>query len=129
MSPRKTIEQELEELRWWEPRREGELTTEFLGRVLDEVGLADMARRAREGHFDDYFAPADVADGLELLRLVTELNAAAELPATKRNDRPRIRAIREAVKCGEFDGTIEESDRWAASKDGQDTYKQLAEGR
>lgn len=125
----KSVDQELEELRWWEPRRGGELTTEFLGRVLDEVSLEDMARRAREGHFDDYFAPAEVADGLELLRLVGELGEAAKAPATKRNDRSRIRAIAEAVKCGEFDGTKEESDRWAASKDGQDAYRQLIEGR
>ena len=54
---------------FWERRREGEPTPTYLGRVLDELGFPDMARRAREGHFDDYFAPPEVADGMEILRL------------------------------------------------------------
>jgi hypothetical protein len=112
---------------WWERRRTGEQTPMCLGRVLDELGLRDMARRAREGHFDDFFAPAEVADGLEILRLYNEL--AGKLAVMRKTDRRRVRQVMEAVKAGEFDATKQESDRWAASKDGQDTMRALVEGR
>lgn len=115
----------------WERRRPGEITTVYLGRVLDWLGLADMARRARAGHYDDFFAPPEVADGLEILRLYNELRAAARtMQASGQQDRlHRTLAVAEAVKTGEFDATKEESDRWAASKDGQDTMRALMEGR
>jgi hypothetical protein len=38
---------------WWERRRENELTPDYLGRVLDEAGLPDLARNARAAHYDD----------------------------------------------------------------------------
>jgi hypothetical protein len=105
--------------RWWEPRRLDEpVTAEFLGRVLDELGTADLAHRARLGHFDDYFAPAEVADGFELIRLVRELQGWGR--GTNRVARLRARVVIDAVKRGEFDGTREEAQRWAASLDGQE---------
>jgi hypothetical protein len=107
----------------WERRRPGELTTVYLGRVLDGLELGDLARRAREGHFDDYFAPADVATGFELHELVAELARVAR--GTNRARRLRIREVIAAVKDGEFDGTLEESERWAASKEGQETFQEL----
>lgn len=113
---------------WWEPRRLGELTTEFLGRVLDEVALHKMASQARRGNYDDFFEPEETADGLGALRLVEELTEAAQAPQTKRNDRPRIRAMIEGVKDGVWDATREESDRWAASKAGQETFAKLLHG-
>jgi hypothetical protein len=112
----------------WETRRDGELTPVYLGRVLDWVGgLGDMPRRAREGHFDDFAAPAEVATGFELIALVRELDR------RKRRLGPvargRIRLVIEAVKAGEFDATSDESARWAASADGQATIRALVEGR
>lgn len=111
---------------WWEGRREYELTPVYLGRVLDELPAADLAKRARAGHFDDFHAPADVADGFELIRFVVELRQLAK-------DWPelaeRIAAIENAVRRGEFDATLPESDRWAASKDGQETFAQLVRSR
>lgn len=110
----------------WEARRAHEPTADYLGRVLDEfLGLQDMAARARAAHFDDYFAPPEIADGMELLRLVRELNAIAR--GTNRAHRLRIREVVAAVKTGEFDGTREESDRWSASKDGQEAMAFLRE--
>lgn len=108
----------------WELRRPGELTPIYLGRVLDWIGgLGDMPRRAREGHFDDFAAPADVADGLELIHLVSEL----ERRRTKFGPiaRGQVATLIEAVKAGEFDATAEESARWAASADGQATFRAL----
>lgn len=107
---------------WWEPRRPGEMTPEYLGRVLDELPSPELAERARLGHFDDFHAPADIADGLELLRLAGELRVLArETPALAE----RIAVIENALRRGEFDATLAESDRWAASKEGQETLGEL----
>ncbi len=112
----------------WARRRAGEQTPTYLGRVLEDyLGLPAMARRAREGHFDDYFAPAEVADGMEILRLYGELRGKAQI--VRRADRARILEVAEAVKAGEFDATREESDRWASSKDGQDAMRALLGSR
>ena len=91
--------------------------------MLDALGFPDMARRAREGHFDDYFAPPEVADGMEILRLYNELRG--KLTVVRKSERPRVQAVMEAVKTGKFAATKAESDRWAASKGGQDTLKAL----
>lgn len=112
---------------WWERRRTGELTTEYLGRVLDEAGLPELAADARAGHYDDYFCPPDVADGLETLRLVRDLRRARDvaMSTTRFDQAGRIKVIDEAVRNGEFDGTKEESDRWAASESGQAAFREL----
>lgn len=112
---------------WWEGRRPGEQTPMYLGRVLDAIGGLDtMPRRAREGHFDDYAAPADVATGFELMALVAELERRRRRlgPVARR----RVARVIEAVKAGEFDATKEESDRWAASADGQAAMRELLGG-
>lgn len=121
---------------WWEPRRAGEMTPEYLGRVLDDLGEPDLAERARLGHFDDFHAPREVADGLELVHLVVALRRAAKQATdgvghpfrveTIELRRERIAAVENAVRRGEFDATKAESDRWAASKNGQDTFGELA---
>ena len=113
---------------WGGGRRPGEQTPNYLGRVLDWVGgLGDMPRRAREGQFDDRFAPPEVADGLEILHLVHELERRKRKLGPE--SRRRVALVVAAVKAGEFDATREESDRWAVSKDGQDTLRLLREGR
>jgi hypothetical protein len=112
----------------FERRRPGELTPNYLGRVLDDyLGLHDMAKRARQGHFDDFFAPPEVADGLEILRLHNELRKhARNMQASGQKERMRkVLEVDQAVVGGEFDATKEESDRWAASKDGQETMRLL----
>lgn len=125
---------------WWELRRAGEMTPEYLGRVLAAAGFADLAERARLGHFDDFHAPADHADGLELVRLVAELREEAKRmvnlvsgapisPAKIEMRGKAAAAIENAVRRGEFDATRAESDRWAASKDGQETLAQLVRTR
>jgi hypothetical protein len=107
---------------WWERRREHELTPEYLGRVLEEAGVPWLAERARLGHFDDFNAPKEVADGAELLRLVAELR----LVGRARPDlKDRLDVIENAARRGEFDATKAESDRWAASLDGQRTMRGL----
>lgn len=111
------------------PRREGERTNEYLGRTLDDLGLHDMARRARLYHFDDYFCPDEVNDGMNINHLVDELrtqrNAQKVLNPT---NAIRINDMMTLAIDGEFDGTKEESDEWAKSPDGQETFRKLVEG-
>lgn len=111
---------------WWEPRRPRELTPDYLGRVLDEAGLPEMAERARLGHFDDYNAPREVADGAELIRLVAELRI---IGRARPELADRLAVVENAARRGEFDATKEESDRWAASLDGQRTLGALVRDR
>lgn len=109
----------------WEGRRRGEPTAEYLGRTLESyLGFADLAERARLGHFDDYFCPEELADGREILRLVSELTDRARA-TTSPHTRRRTREVIEAVKQGEFDGTAEESQRWMASRGGQEALAEL----
>jgi hypothetical protein len=108
---------------WWERRREGEATTVYLGRVLDDLGATDLAERARLGHFDDYFCPDEVDDGANIHRLIHQLGSWACLGTRER--RTRAKVMIEAAKDGEFDGTREEADRWAKSPDGQQAFHDL----
>lgn len=110
----------------FERRRPNEMTTVYLGRVLDEyLGLPDMARRAREGLFDDFFCPPEVDDGMNKQRLLNELLWHSEGMSRGSPQRKRIVEVIDAVKTGDFDGTIEESNRWAASKEGRELLKEL----
>lgn len=104
----------------WEGRKPHELSSEYLGRVLENyLGFKEMAVRARRGHFDDYFCPPEVDDGMNINRLVNELKEKADRIHRGSSQHRRILEVREAAIQGEFDGTKEESDRWAASKEGQ----------
>jgi hypothetical protein len=112
----------------FERRRKNELTTEYLGRVLEDyLYFPEMAKRAREGHFDDYFCPPEVDDGMNIHRLVWELQFKLE---NINKDTPQGHRIKEVIGVaidGGFDGTKEEAERWGASKEGQESFKRLLE--
>jgi hypothetical protein len=110
------------------PRQPGESTAEYLGRTLDEIGLPDMALRARAFHFDDYFCPDEIDDGANINRLVAELRRRADVYEWADQPRRRIEAVIAAAIDGEFDGTTEEADAWAASSDGQAIFRDLLGG-
>ncbi|HEY2763389.1 MAG TPA: hypothetical protein VGJ13_05165 [Pseudonocardiaceae bacterium] len=112
---------------WWETRRDGEPTATYLARVLDDLGAADVATQARRFHFDDYFCPESVDDGANIHRLVFAVEDWAR--SATRDQRERARVVSAAAKTGEFDGTREESQQWAASSDGQAVFQDLVEGR
>lgn len=119
-------------------RRPNELTSEYLKRTLQEIGLRargdlrplilDLAHRASLGHFDDFSCPEEVDDGMNMLRLVRELallsGVAVRQPAIKEALQGMVRRVQD----GDFDGTAEESARWAVSRQGQETFRMLAEG-
>lgn len=121
---------------WWVRRREHEQTPDYLGRVLVDAGLPALAARARMGHFDDFHAPAEVADGAEIVRLVAELRVAARevtdpqghpyRAETLERRRGMIAAIENAARRGEFDATAAESARWEAGLEGHEAMSSVA---
>lgn len=113
----------------WEPRREGEATADYLARVLDESGLPELAANARAKHYDDYFCPPEVDDGLNMHRLIGDLQSQISPTAVKESQRyRRIKALQDATMAGEFDGTSEESEAWSRSPQGQATFQSLLGG-
>ena len=73
-----------------------------------------FAKRAETGEFDDYAIPSDAAHVCPIMQLYSELTAAGFTKFASR------------VANGEFDATKEESDEWAMSPDGQETFKMLS---
>lgn len=84
-----------------------------LAAALREAGLHDMAARAEQSHYNDFFSPlaTPIMDLAEELRVV----------GTKES-----LALRQRVIMGEFDASEEESDEWAKSSEGQATFARLA---
>lgn len=73
-----------------------------------------FAKRAETGEFDDHAIPSDEAHACPITQFYSELMAAGFTKFAGR------------VANGEFDATKEESDEWANSPDGQETFKMLS---
>lgn len=98
-----------------------EPTTEKLARAIAEAAAKphhrtepgpsteQMIALARDGYYDDYKSPV----AMNMMALVTHARAAGLMDIAGR-------AI-----SGDFDATKEESDAWAASAEGQATFRQL----
>jgi hypothetical protein len=79
---------------------------------------SNMVAAALDGHFDEW--KSELA--FPLMQLVEDLWKLYEETGNK-----RYLELRERVKEGEFDGTKEESDAWAASPEGQETFAEFAQ--
>jgi hypothetical protein len=101
-------------------RRPNESTAEFLGRVLDSIELKNMADSARAFHYDDYFCPDTIDDGMSINRLIRDLRYNQIGTSTMRTK--EIQFIIDAAQDGVFDGTKEESEKYATSPKGQLAY-------
>lgn len=112
---------------WWEGRRLGERTNVYLARALRDAGLDALADSALAYHYDDYFCPPEIDDGMNMQRLVADLTRARNREH-RHIERGRITAVITAVKEGEFDGTKAESEEWQASPDGQAAFRSLLGG-
>lgn len=107
--------------RWWEPRTDNELTADYLGRVLDDLGATEMGDAARRFDYDDYRCehPDDVGNNIN--RLVADLVAWG----LSHNQPRRCRIVVQAAIDGEFDGTKAEAAAWAQSPEGRATFEEL----
>ena len=89
-------------------------TTEKLARALEaekDPRLEQMIERARAGYYDDYKSELT----FPIRTLVEDLG-----------DLGKWDLVRRAM-AGEFDATREESDEWARSPEGQETFRALLE--
>ena len=106
---------------------ETEHTTVKLARALREsrgVPEAILIERAVDSrYYHDYLSPLAMPE----VQLVADLRDLASRPATPRNSRPLLREMAKRVIAGEFDATKAESDDWARSPEGQETFRQFAD--
>jgi hypothetical protein len=78
----------------------------------------NMVQAALDGYFGDYTSPLD----LPTMQLIDDLWKLYE-----QTGNARYLHVRDRAKEGEFDGTKEESDAWAASPEGQETFAEFAQ--
>jgi hypothetical protein len=89
-------------------------TKEKLAVALEkERAPRSMIVRAREGYYDDFLSPL----AMPIHQLVSDVR------------KYNLTRIAKRAMNGDFDATKEESDAWAASDEGQETIRDLMEGR
>jgi hypothetical protein len=93
-------------------------TKDMLANELMKLGLMDMSLKARGGYYHDFLSPLATPE----IQLCEDLLAAARVTGTNTDG---INQLRHRVIVGEFDASKEESDAWAASPEGQETFNQL----
>lgn len=86
--------------------------------ALVYIGMADLAKRAADGEWNDYFG----LHAMNIHHLVTTLQSRIDDFPSKRDG---ILEIIERAKNGDFDGTKAEADEWAASTEGQSVFAEL----
>lgn len=91
-------------------------TKDFLAQELRAAGLDDMAEKAATGWYHDFLSPLD----LPCQQLEADLRAVGT---------PAAEALRKRHINGEFDASSEESEEWAKSEEGQETFGRLIEKR
>lgn len=87
-------------------------TKDILAGELRKAGLNDMADKAETGYYHDFLSPIKTP----CLQLAADLAAKGS---------PEALALRRRHMNGEFDASVEESDEWAKSADGQDAFRTL----
>ena len=93
-------------------------TKDVLAEALRELGLNEMADKAAKGWYHDYLSPLDTS----VITLVDDLAVAA---SHHMDNVKAIMFLRGQVMEGKFDATREESDEWAKSPEGQETFRKL----
>jgi hypothetical protein len=89
-------------------------TKDKLAAALTKAGLQDMAIKAAAGYYHDYLSPLDTPS----LQLDADLVKAGT---------PAALAVRARHHNGEFDASREESEEWARSSEGRETFAALTE--
>jgi hypothetical protein len=94
-------------------------TKDKLAEELERAGLPEMAAKARDGFYHDFLSPLDFPE--------LQLDADLQKAAARGNQAASV--LRSRHHNGDFDASMEESEEWAASPDGQEAYKRLISGR
>lgn len=81
-------------------------TKDYLAQELTKAGLDEMAAKAASGYYHDFLSPLD----MPCLQLMTDLETVGSPEAVKLIDRHA---------SGEFDASMEESNEWYHSAEGQ----------
>jgi hypothetical protein len=102
-----------------------EHTTAKLAAALSAVPAIprEMVQRAVDGYYHDFLSPLDFPE----IQLVTDLRAAAANTSLPRSTRQEISKLAQRVIDGEFDASLEESQAWAESPEGKETFRALAD--
>lgn len=102
-----------------------EHTTAKLARALSAIPAIprEMIQRAVDGYYHDFLSPLDFPE----IQLVEDLRAVAANRSLPRSTRQEINGLAQRVIDGEFDASPEESAEWAASPEGQETFRVLAD--
>lgn len=87
-------------------------TKDMLAAALRAADLPAMADQAATGFYHDFLSPLDIPE-MQLLHDLAKVGTPAAI------------ALRNRVMDGEFDASKEESDAWAASPEGQATFRKL----
>jgi hypothetical protein len=87
-------------------------TKDKLAAALRDAGLVQLVHRASIGYYDDFLSPL-ASPQLQLLADLADL-------AT-----PQAAALAKRVMNGDFDATLEESQAWADSTEGEATFSRL----
>jgi len=86
--------------------------------ALMDVGFTDLANRAADGEWNDYFGKHP----MNITHLIgTLIQRKQDFPMKSDS----IEDVIALAKSGHFDGTREEADEWAASPEGIETFKEL----
>lgn len=92
---------------------------DFLAQELRRAGLEAMAADAERGHYHDFLSPLPFP----------EMQLAADLAEAIGAGNEAAKDLRRRHLNGEFDATLEESDDWAESDDGQEAFSLLLNPR
>lgn len=99
-------------------------TSQKLADALAAAGLTALAIRAEADEFHDFLSkhalPELMLDA-ELVAILTDMTVPERLRVAAYN-------IRMRHHDGEFDASLEESDQWAESDEGQEAFRKLAKG-
>ena len=89
---------------------------EKLMKAFQAAGMLDFANRAAQGEFNEFFGPYTCG----ITFLVEEMTKVGT---------PAALQLRKQLINGDFDAGIEESEEWANSPEGIDTFQRLVKGK
>lgn len=90
-----------------------------------DAGFLDLALRAKEGEFNEFFGKHATPEIL-LVDLLHERRSDQSLPKPLRLAAHNIRL---RIINGDFDAGIEESEEWGRSAEGKAAFRELARGK